>query len=100
MSSFGVMLTVMCLAIFRWPHLNNHLCVGGVYFWFSCAVIAANHILPCYLVSHCNSCPGHPCLPVSLCLRVFPVAGTATLEVFGLTVLGVTLNQECTGVDG
>ena len=29
-SSFGVMLTETCLAIFRWPHLNNHLCV-----WFT-----------------------------------------------------------------
>ena len=35
-----------------------------------------------------------------LCLSVFPIAGAAALEVFGLTVLGVTLNQERTEVDG
>ena len=46
-SSTGVMLTVTCLAIFRWPHLNSHLCVCVCVVWFSftCAVGAANHIL-------------------------------------------------------
>lgn len=99
-SSFGVMLTVKSLAPFRWPHLNNPLCVWvGLVLVFMCPwccqpyppVLSSKSPVTLALATRAFLC---------LCLSMFPIAGTATLEVFGLTVLGVALNQERTGADG